>query len=317
MATDTDQPVDVPRSVARDIPLQVVRGFAMGSADIVPGVSGGTVALLLGIYTRLIANIRLGAGSLSKLLRGNVSGFVDALKAVDWLFLVPLLGGVALALASLSHLIETLLHDEPQKMAGIFFGLVVASVLVAWRLVEARDVGRILIMLTVAVAAFLLLGLQAGPLADPPAPAWFLAGSIAICAMILPGISGSFLLLMMGMYAPLLAAVNDRDVALLAIFMAGAVVGLASFSTVLSYALSRWYDTLMAALLGLMLGSLRVLWPWPNGVGSVSEDGTEVISGTALGMPEGDVVGPVLLALAAFATVIIVSRLAERNTARD
>lgn len=284
----------------------------MGSADIVPGVSGGTVALLLGIYADLIENIRTGAGALGRLARLDVRGAIEALRRVDWLFLIPLLGGIGLAIGSLSHLIEKLLLDEPEKMAGLFFGLVLASVLVAWKLVEARDLGRILLLVAVGAITFLLLGLQAGPLLDPPLPAWFFAGAIAICAMILPGISGSFLLLMMGMYAPLLAAVNDRSVDLVAVFTIGAVVGLAAFSTLLNYALRRWYDTMMACLLGLMLGSLRVLWPWPNGVGSVSDDGTETISGTALGAPEGDILGPLLLGVVAFGLVVAANRFAER-----
>ena len=259
----------------RNIPLNLLRGFAMGAADIVPGVSGGTVALVLGIYRHLVESIRNGASALGHLLKGDVAGAVRLLKAVDWAFLVTLLAGILCAVAALSHVLETALEDHPVEMAGLFLGLVAGSVVIAWGLLTHRTARNAAILAVSAVAFFLLLGLSSGVTEDAvdqvssPAP-WILAGAgaIAICAMILPGISGSFLLVIMGMYGAVLGAVTDRDIVSLAAFGLGCLVGLAVFSQLLHWALEHHYDTVMAVLIGLMLGSLRVLWPWPGGVES-------------------------------------------------
>lgn len=274
-----------------------LRGFAMGAADIVPGVSGGTVALVLGIYRRLVSAIRTGAGALAALLRLDGGAFLDRLRAVEWRFLAPLLMGVAAAVIALSHLIESLLEDHPVRMSALFFGLVAGSLVVAWRLIGDRDRPRLLVLLAVALVTFWLLGYSAGTIVDPPWWAFLLAGSVAICAMILPGISGSFILLMMGMYAPVLGAVNDREWLALGMLIVGVVVGLGAFSTLLNLLLERHHDMVMAALVGLMAGSLRVLWPWPEGT-----------AGTGLASPSGDVLMPLLMALAGMVTVLIVTR---------
>jgi putative membrane protein len=271
----------------------------MGSADVVPGVSGGTVALVLGIYPRLIDNVRQGARVLGRLARVDVRGAVDAFKAVEWLFIVPLLAGIGVAIVTLAHSIETALEDHPVAIAGLFFGLVVGSIVVSSRMLKL-DLPRLTVLAVVAASAFLLLGLRTGE-ADAPA-LWFVfvAGSIAICAMILPGVSGSFLLLMLGMYEYVIGSVNARDLAVLAVFGAGAVLGLAGFSSALHWALHRHPDTVLAALVGLMVGSLRVLWPWP--------DGTETV---AMGAPRGQLLLPVLLALLGAGVVIGVSWVAS------
>ncbi len=292
--------------------LTALRGFVMGAADIVPGVSGGTVALVFGIYERLLANVGLGAKALGNLVKGDVGGFVRRLTAIEWLFIGPLAVGILAAVGVLSSIIEEQLRERPEEMAGLFFGLVVGSVVVAWAQLSDRTPPNLAIMVVVGIAAFILLGFQSGPAASPPLPAYFGAGAIAICAMILPGISGSFLLLMMGMYAAVLGAIHDRDLVVIAVFGVGAVVGLALFSTALNWLLERHRDPLLAALIGLMLGSLRVLWPWPNGVGIISEEESESISGTGLELPASDqIAGPVVLAVIAFAVVVGVSRLAD------
>ena len=289
----------------------------MGAADIVPGVSGGTIALVFGIYERLLANVGLGAKALGRLLKGDLSGFKDRLTAIDWLFIVPLGAGILVAIGLLSSIIERLLQERPEEMAGLFFGLVLGSIVVAWGLLSERSFNQLAVMLAVGVATFVLLGFQSGPAASPPLLAFLGAGAIAICAMILPGISGSFLLLMMGMYAAVLGAVHDRDVASLAVFAVGAVIGLALFSTALNWLLDHHHDTLLAALIGLMIGSLRVLWPWPNGVGIISEEAGESISGTGLELPASDQIAlPVLLAVVAFAVVVGVSYAAGGRESR-
>ena len=286
----------------------------MGAADVVPGVSGGTVALVLGIYQKLVDTIRDGSRSLGTLLKGDVKGFWAKVTALDMMFLVPLLAGILLAVGSLASIIQTQLHDNPEEMAGLFFGLVAASVVVAWGMLRARTPTHLTIIAVVGVVVFWLLGFQSGPIADPPLAAYLGAGALAVCAMILPGISGSFILLMIGMYAPVIGAVDDRALTELALVAVGAVIGLALFSSALAWVLSRAFDPVMSVLIGLMLGSLRVLWPWPNGVGVISEDQSEVIDGTGLDWPDrADILGPSLLAVAAAVLVIGVAKIAEHH----
>jgi len=299
----------------RQIPLNLLRGFAMGAADIVPGVSGGTVALVLGIYRHLVESIRNGASALGHLLKGDFAGSVRLLKAVDWTFLVTLLAGIVSAVAALSQLIETALEDRPVEMAGLFLGLVAGSVVLAWGLLTHRTARNAMVLAVAAVAFFLLLGLSSGVTEDAvdqvDSPAlWILFGSgaIAICAMILPGISGSFLLVVMGMYAAVLGAVTDRDLVSLAAFGIGCLVGLAVFSQVLHWALEHHYDTVMAVLIGLMLGSLRVLWPWPGGVES-----------TELAAPgtDGGVLVPVMMMVLGLVIVLGIDWVSHRLERRD
>jgi putative membrane protein len=273
----------------------------MGSADVVPGVSGGTVALVLGIYQRLITAITDGSHALGHLVRLDVRGFWERLRAIDWAFLIPLLVGIGVAVVSLAGVITHLLETQPVRVAGAFFGLVLGSVVVAARLVQGWDTRRLVVLVAVGIATFLLLGLRSGPVADPALPVFFVAGAIAICAMILPGVSGSFLLLMLGMYDNVLSAVSDREIPVLAVFALGCVLGLALFSRVLHWGLVHHERTLLAALIGLMLGSLRVLWPWPDGVES-----------PGVSWPEGDLVVPLLLAAAGAALVLAVAGIGER-----
>jgi putative membrane protein len=281
----------------------------MGSADIVPGVSGGTVALVLGIYDRLIHNISQGAHALRQLLTRDVAGAVDTLKRIEWIWLFALLGGILTAIVALSSVIETLLHEQPIRMSGLFLGLILGSIWVAVRMLDKVDGISIALMLGIGAAMFLLLGLRSDTEVPDSAlevvtkPWWvfFLAGAIAICAMILPGISGSFILVMLGMYTEVLGAVNDRDFGILIAFMLGCVVGLALFSTLLNWLLERYHRWVLAAMIGLMLGSTRVLWPWPNGTNT-----------TTMTLPRGDVAVPVLLIVIGAAVVVAVDLIAVR-----
>ncbi|WP_324651018.1 DUF368 domain-containing protein [Georgenia sp. H159] len=283
---------------------QLGRGFLMGAADIVPGVSGGTIALVLGIYERLVAAIYTAASALGALLRGDVRETGRRLAAVPWLWVIALVTGIGAAIVLLSGSLERLLTERPEAMAGLFFGLIVGAVVVSWRLVK-RPAPRLAVVAVVAAAAFFLfLGLQDSTHASGteavtrPAWAFFLAGAVAICAMILPGISGSFILVLLGMYTEVLGAVNDRQIGVLLLFLLGAGLGLAAFSSLLTWLLSRYHDLVLAALIGLMLGSLRILWPWPHGLDS-----------TELGAPGDPLLGPVLLAVLGFVVVVGVDRL--------
>ena len=297
-------------SKANDAIRQVARGVLMGAADVVPGVSGGTVALLLGIYTRLIDTVRSGARVLTALLRGKWGETWDRLRHFDWWFAVPLVVGIVVAVAALSSVIDELLADEPEAMAGLFFGLVAASVVVAWQLLNRPRIGLASVALAVGGLFFWLLGLQSGPVADPSALVLLGSGIVAVCAMLLPGISGAFILLMIGVYPAAIAAVDDRIWGDLATLGVGAVLGLALFSNLIGRVLDRWHDPTLAVMVGLLLGSLRVLWPWPAGVGVISRHAEKTIDGTGLGWaPAADLWLPAVLAVAAASLVIALSRL--------
>ncbi len=285
----------------------VIGGFLMGAADVVPGVSGGTIALVIGVYERLVASIREGSKALTALLRLDFGGFRERLGRVDWSLLISLGLGIVIAVASLAALIERLLHDEPTVMAGFFMGLVVGSVIIAWRLLTHPEPKHWLVAGGVGIVLFVLLGL--GGQSDAAAPsllAFFGAAALAVCAMILPGISGSLILLLIGMYEPVLGVVADRDWGTLAVLVLGATVGLALFSRLLNWALGRHREVMLAGLVGLMAGSLRVLWPWPGGV----ED-------SALGAPGADVWNVAFWLVVGLALVFAVSRLAEKPVASE
>lgn len=282
----------------------------MGASDVVPGVSGGTVALILGIYGDLITSVSTGSKALGKLVKGDFSGFIDGLKAVDWLFLIPLVAGVFSAVLLLSGIIENALHDFPETMAGLFFGLVIGSIVVARSLLKAPTSTHASIVAAVAIVVFVVLGFQSGPVADPSAPALIASGALAVSALILPGISGSFILLMIGMYSAVLNAVDERILSDIAFVGIGAIVGLALFSSLLQHLLETYHDTVMAVLIGLMFGSLRVLWPWPNGVGIIEPE--EIIPGTGLELPNGAPwVGAVIAGVVSAIVFVAVSAYAQ------
>ena len=237
----------------------------MGSADVVPGVSGGTMALIVGIYEALIASVREGLSAPYYLLTGRWDRAKEALAAVDWALVIPLAAGVLTALVVAAGVIPDLLERYPEESRGLFFGLIVASIAIPWQALDRKSWREALTAVVAAAAAFVLVGLPAlAPAADPGALRIFLSASIAICAMILPGVSGSFLLLALGMYETTLNALHDRDLGYVAIFVLGALVGLGLFSRLLTWLLAERSDLTMAALIGLMAGSLRALWPWQS-----------------------------------------------------
>lgn len=296
----------------RRVVVGLARGVAMGAADVVPGVSGATIAVVLGIYERLLGAIRGVSAAAGRLLRGDWRGCGQRLAADHWWLIVPLLAGILGTILLLASVIETLLEEHPETMAGLFCGLVAASAVTACRLFEWRGGDRITLMVASAVATFALLGLQSGPVADPSLLVLAGAGAVAICAMILPGISGAFLLLMLGMYGAVINIVTDLRYIEAAVFLAGAAVGLGLFSTVLGRLLDRARNPVMAVMVGLMAGSLRVLWPWPNGVGVISRHENEIISGTGLDWPAADEwLAPTVAAAAGLAAVLIITRLAR------
>ena len=177
----------------------VLRGSFMGAADAVPGVSGGTIALLLGIYEKLLENIQNCTNVATSLLKLDTEKAKDSLSSIEWRFLLPLMSGIIISFILLAQVIERLLENYPTSIAGLFFGLVLASVIVAGFMVRSWNYSYLLLSAATGVALFIVLGLRAGPVEQPGLIIFFFSGAIAISAMILPGISGSFLLLMIGM----------------------------------------------------------------------------------------------------------------------
>ena len=267
----------------------VLRGILMGSVYVVPGGDGGTVALVLGIYERLIESLHAGASALGYLLRGRFADGVRRLHDVEWKFLLPLALGIVTAAVTVASLIDRLLHDHPVATAAAFVGLVLGAVVIAWRLVDRWTPGRLAVGAATAIITFFALGFRPDEFADPGILAFFGAGVVSLVAFILPGFSGATALVTIGMYQPFLDAVNDRDLVAIAAFLLGGVLCLAAMSTMLDRLLHSRHDTVVAALIGLMLGSLRALWPWQDASGGMTA-------------PE-NWLGPLLLAVAGFVAV--------------
>jgi len=273
-----------------------VTGGVMGAAEVVPGFSGGTVALVAGIYERLVANVRQGARTLSLLVRARPRDAWRALLAIDWLFVLVLGVGMLTVLFSVVGPLSALLEDRPVEMSAVFIGLVLGAAVVASRRLRTPSPLHLGVTLLAAAVTFVALGFSPGTIDQPNLLFLMFGGAVAVTAWILPGVSGSFLLLLMGLYPAVVAAAADRDLGILALFAIGCVLGLAAFSTALNWLLARAHDLVLAALIGLMVGSVRVLWPWPSeaGVGGSAE----------LGAPVGsEVFLAAALALTAFALV--------------
>jgi len=258
--TKTDASSARARRTLKDYVGIMLRGVAMGASDIVPGVSGGTMAFILGIYEELIDSIRvIGQRDFWRaLLKLQIK---EILRIVNWPFLVSVALGILIAIITLSRGLEWLLINQPVLLWSFFFGLVLASVFTVSKRIPRWNARLLLALLLGAVGAYLLVG--AVP-TQTPETWWFLvlSGAVAICAMILPGISGAFILVLLGKYQYVLSAVNQRDFLTLALVAGGAVIGLVSFAQVLGWLFKRYHDVTVAVLTGLMLGSLRKVWPW-------------------------------------------------------
>ncbi|SNX49562.1 hypothetical protein VTH8203_03210 [Vibrio thalassae] len=231
----------------------------MGAADVVPGVSGGTIAFITGIYDTLLESIRRVNPSLLGIWKRK--GFKAAFNYINGFFLIALFGGILTSILSLAKFISWALETHPVPVWSFFFGLIMVSVYHMMRQVEHKTLSRFVFLLLGAVFAYSITVLK--PLQmDPTSINIFFAGCIAICAMILPGISGSFILLLLGMYTPVLGAVKGLQLDVMALFATGCLIGLLSFSHVLSWLLKRYRDFALVFLTGLMLGTLPKLWPW-------------------------------------------------------
>ncbi|MEK0362668.1 DUF368 domain-containing protein [Pseudomonas sp. CBC3] len=238
--------------------LLYAKGIAMGAADVVPGVSGGTIAFITGIYDELLRSIGAIPGAAMLLFRGRIR---EAWATANANFLLVLFGGILTSVFSLAKLITYLLEAHPIPVWSFFFGLILVSVHLVGKEIQRWDLSRIVGLILGIIFAYVIT--VAAPVQwSSSGLSLFFAGAIAICAMILPGISGSFILVLLGLYPVVLGAVKDLDLAVMAIFAAGCLVGILSFARVLSWMLVRWRDLTLAFLTGLMLGSLNKVWPW-------------------------------------------------------
>lgn len=238
--------------------LLYVKGMAMGAADVVPGVSGGTVAFITGIYDELLRSIAAVPNAVGPLLRGRVA---EAWRTANANFLVILFAGIITSILSLAKVISYLLEHHPIPVWSFFFGLILVSVHLVGKQIERRNLSRLIsLCLGIGFAYWITVAAPVQWSASPVS--LFFAGAIAICAMILPGISGSFILVLLGLYPIILDAVKALDLGVMLVFAGGCLVGLLSFARVLSWILNRWRDLTLAFLTGLMLGSLNKVWPW-------------------------------------------------------
>ena len=284
----------------KDYLLVGVKGACMGAADVIPGVSGGTIAFITGIYDEFVGSIARGDAEAVKLL---VKGkFKDFWKHINGWFLLSVVAGIGVSVVALAGLMQMLLRDHPIQTWAFFFGLIVASSIFILRGISGWKAREVLM-----VAFGILLGVVVCTLSptETPEALWFifLSGSIAICAMILPGISGSFILLILGKYQFIMGAITGllsgdefgRNFLILAVFLVGALVGILGFSKFLHWLLARWNKETLLVLAGFIIGSLVKVWPWSNmpaivcsqfpAVAALSETAAEAAEAAAAGGP--------------------------------
>lgn len=289
--------------------VDFIRGALIGVVEIIPGVSGGTIALIIGVYEKLIASI-------GEFVRGVVRIVTDAPRGqgtararehfgqVSWSLVLPLAVGMVVALLTAARIVAPLVEDHPVEARALFAGLILVALIVPARMVGGRwGTREWALALPAAVAAFVLTGLPAPSPGDPNLVFVAVAGAIAVCALAMPGLSGSFILLIFGLYEPTLDALNDRDIAYLAAFLGGMTIGLALFVQALRWLLEHRRRVTLALMTGLMAGSLRALWPWQG------ED-------RELHAPSGDVapvVGWFVLGIVIVAAILIVESLLVRR----
>ncbi len=287
----------------KDYVLIALKGAGMGAADVVPGVSGGTIAFIVGIYEELLDSIKsINLSSLKLLFTGKIAAFW---KAINGNFLFSLVIGIAFSIFSLAKLITWLLANQPILVWAFFFGLVMASSWIVSKDVRSWNWKTILCFIAGAVVAYFITAATPVEQYDTLS-LWyvFLAAMIAICAMILPGISGSFVLVLLGGYKYVMEAVKNLDIVVILVFVCGAAIGITSFARLLSFALKRFHDITISILAGFMLGSLNKVWPWKE-----LETGTNVL-------PNELVWQGLLLIILGFGIVWGLERISSSGTAK-
>ena len=244
----------------RDYLVIMLKGIGMGAADVVPGVSGGTIAFISGIYEELLGSISNINLALIKTLKKD--GLKTAWEQLNGNFLASLFIGIFISIISLAKIISWTLTNHPVLLWSFFFGLVLASVIYIAKQITKWNVIAIILVIVGATLAYYITTLNPMISENSSMLFMFFAGAIAICAMILPGISGSFILVLLGAYKPVLAAINNRDFTTIATVGLGAIVGLLSFSRILKYLFANYKNYTLAILTGFIIGSLNKIWPW-------------------------------------------------------
>lgn len=297
-----------------------LKGFCMGGADIIPGVSGGTVAFITGIYTQLVDAIRSFDVTFAKRLFSL--DFSGAIATAHVRFVACLLFGVLTAVVSMARVMHYMLSTHPVEIWSLFFGLILASIFVVGKEIEPLNLPNICMVALGAVGSYLLVGMI--PVSTPETlPFVFLCGSIAICAMILPGISGAFLLLMLGKYEYVTRTLKNPFVLdnflIIAVFAAGAGLGIIVFSRILHYLLHRWHAATVSVLTGFMIGALRKVWPWKEVLESANIRGKIHVLREQNVLPAGvdtEVLFAIGLAIVGMAAVLLLERLTHGRTDR-
>jgi putative membrane protein len=241
----------------------ILKGMGMGAADVVPGVSGGTIAFITEIYEELINSIKsINLNTISSLIKNGIRTFW---KDLNGNFLIAVFGGIFISIFTLANILDNLLQNHPIMVWSFFFGLIIASAVFIAGKIPKWNTGHIISLILGIITAYFITEMTP---AQTTEEYWFifLSGALAICAMILPGISGSFILLLLGKYQFVLQAVNELNFTILGILVAGAAVGLIAFSNVLSWLLNKFHNITIAVLAGFMVGSLNKVWPWKETV---------------------------------------------------
>jgi len=284
-----------------------LKGMGMGAADVVPGVSGGTIAFITGIYEQLIESLKsFDAQAFRCLFSADLKGFWARINGG---FLLPLFSGIIFSVLTLVRLIHYLLDQHAVPLWSFFFGLIVASAFVVGLKVRNKNLTSLIFLMA---GAFVAWWVGVSTPAETPESLWFifLSGALAICAMILPGISGSFILLLLKKYAFVTGAIKDLDLLIIGVFIAGCVAGLLSFARLLSYLFKKYHDATVSLMTGFMIGSLQVIWPWKKVIETrVDSHGEEVpfrYESVAPGSFEGDPQLVLSIALCISAIVLII-----------
>ncbi len=297
----------------KDVPFVVGCGMCMGTADVVPGVSGGTMAVALGIYRQLLGAITsVDAGAIKSLTKLDVKGL---LGRVHWRFIAALGTGIALALAIMVKVVKLpkLVQEQPRLVYAIFFGLVLASAILLARKIPKWNPVRVLSLVAGAGIGFAVVRMT--PTATPEHPAFiFFSGMIAISAMLLPGISGSFILLIMGKYAYVLNSLSALKLSVIAPFAFGCLAGLVLFSRFLGWLLAKWHDTVLAGLTGLLIGSLWRIWPYQHLTTVIVRKKPRVIGAEPF-MPESWDISVIALFITGLIVVFAIEVVATRRAA--
>jgi putative membrane protein len=252
----------------KDYIVLVLKGLAMGAADVVPGVSGGTIAFISGIYNELIDSINSFGFKTLKILKND--GFKAMFKSVNGSFLLSLFIGIGISVLSLANLFKYLLEHQPILLWSFFFGLVLASVLyIVKQITKWNFLAVILLLLGTGIAYYITII----PPMNGSNSSLFLvfAGALAICAMILPGISGAFILLLLGAYKTAIDAIHDHDFKKIILLILGAVIGLLSFAKILKWLFNKYNNLTLAVLTGFVIGSLNKIWPWKETISTFTD----------------------------------------------